>query len=121
MADEIRGAQTNTSEQANAPKDSTEQQAAQQIIGEGSATVNVGKDATDPASGATTPGAVPNASSTPASGEPSANTPVNTQTAERIVQAAQTANPQPAQSSTQADGGNRTEAQAPRSDRSTLR
>src|SRR4028119_1612586 len=34
---EIRSAQTNTSEQSNAPKDSTEQQAAQSIIGEGTA------------------------------------------------------------------------------------
>jgi ferredoxin len=34
---EIRGAQTNTSDQANAPKDNTEQQAAQAIIGEGTA------------------------------------------------------------------------------------
>ena len=58
MAEEIRGAQTNTSEQANAPKDSTDQQQAQKIIGEGSATVNTGATPTPvPNDGATSTGA----------------------------------------------------------------
>ena len=90
---EVSGAQTNASEQANAPKDSTTQQAAQQIIAEGSATVNVGKNPADPASGATTPGQ----GATPGG--------------KAAVQ--QAANPQPAQpaaSSTQAAGGVKTAA-----------
>ena len=52
---EISTAQTNPSEQANAPKESTSQQSAQQAIAEGSATVNVGADPANPASGATKP------------------------------------------------------------------
>ncbi len=100
---EISTAQTNTSEQANAPKESMAQQSAQQAIAEGSATVNVGADPANPASGATKPSeaapAAPN-------GGMSA-----------IEKAAQPEPMKPAVASTQAEGGAKTTADVPRTDR----
>lgn len=97
MPDEIRGAQTNATEQANAPKDSTAQQAAQQVIAEGSATVNVGTNAADPASGATIAGKNPQA---PGS-------------VEAVQQNAKPQENKPEVSSTQAQGGAKTTADTP--------
>ncbi len=100
-AAELSSAQTNPSEQANAPKNSTDQQAAQQIIAEGSATVNVGANASDPASGATTPGT--------GAGAPGG--------VAAVQEAAKPDESKPAVSSTQAGGGAQTVADAPRAPR----
>ncbi|MBC8104559.1 MAG: (2Fe-2S)-binding protein, partial [Cytophagales bacterium] len=100
---EISGAQTSAAEQANAPKESTAQQAAQQVIAEGSATVNVGVNPANPASGATKP-------SEAAPAPPSGGTP-------EVQKAAQPEPNKPAVASTQAEGGAKTTADAPRSER----
>src|SRR3954468_24633534 len=84
---EIRGAQTNTKEQANAPKESGEQQAAQSTIAEGSA--GQGNARQQPQEAAT------DAGKAAAPAEPA----------------------QPAASSTQAAGGVKTPADQPRADR----
>ena len=71
---EIRGAQTNTSDAANAPKESTDQQAGQRTIGEGSAAQGGGaatlQDAAQQAQPSANPaaGKQPDASSTQAAG-----------------------------------------------------
>jgi NADH-quinone oxidoreductase subunit G len=100
---EISSAQTNISEQANAPKESTSQQSAQQTIAEGSATVNVGANPANPASGATKP-------SEAAPAPPSGGTPA-------VEKAAQSEPAKPTVASTQAEGGAKTTADAPRTDR----
>jgi NADH-quinone oxidoreductase subunit G len=87
-ASEVSSAQTNPSEQANAPKESTDQQAAQKTIAEGSATVSAGATPTATPSGAAA-----------------------------TQQAAQPEPTKPAASSTTADGGVKTTADAPRTDR----
>ncbi|MES2459686.1 MAG: NADH-quinone oxidoreductase subunit NuoG [Armatimonadota bacterium] len=100
---EISTAQTNTSDQANAPKESTDQQAAQQIIAEGSATVNVGANPANPASGETKPSE--DKPAPPTGGTAS------------VEKAAQPEEAKPAVASTQAEGGAKTTADAPRSER----
>ena len=87
---EIRGAQTNTSEQANAPKESTDQQQAQKIIGEGSATVSTG------------------ATPTPCADRWRQRKPVRTASPAQVQQAANVEPKQATVSSTQAAGGNQT-------------
>ncbi len=99
MAEEIRGAQVNTSEQANAPKDSTDQQQAQKVIGEGSATVSTGGTPTPPTSDGGTQTGAPAPSSS------------------QVQQASDVEKKEPTVSSTQAAGGNQTTADAPRSER----
>ena len=76
---EIRGAQTNTNDPANAPKESAEQQAAQEIIADGSAA----------------PASV-----------------VSAEEAEKAAQVANIEQPKPGASSTQAEGGAKTVADA---------
>ena len=100
---EISTAQTNTNEQANAPKESMAQQSAQQTIAEGSATVNVGANPANPASGATKP-------SEAAPAVPSGGT-------SAVEKASQPEPMKPAVASTQAEGGAKTTADAPRTDR----
>ena len=81
---EIRGAQTNTNEQANAPKENVEQQASQGTIAEGSAA----------------PAGL-----------------VSDEDAHKAAAGAQTQQTSPATSSTQADGGAKTEADQTRAER----
>ena len=95
---EIRGAQTNTSEQANAPKDSTDQQLAQKIIGENDAIASAGANPT----------------SVPTDGGTKVGPPVG---ADAVQKAADVEKKEATVSSTQADGGIKNTDDAPRTER----